>query len=251
MSLVGAGLALPSMMKANLMTIKAVMIMVAAGVMVMPAQAQTIHRKVEANKAGVTAMAKVPVFPDKTPVAGMINAAMMTWGKKETAKFVRETETPPKDSATQHYEWEASPTVSYYYAPRVASVSFLVYLNLGGPHPNRFYRTFNYGVIDGKPKKLALTDLFRKGLSAGDIRQQVSDLILNKLRLGNQASLVQDGTITRLTDKQLDGFVLTPDGMIFLFAPYELGAYAEGSFEVKLSIGELGSDFRRSLLVAR
>lgn len=233
------------------MTIKALAV---KGVMLMSATmagAQTIYRKVEAKKTGFDVTAKVPVFADKTPVAMMSNAAMMTWVKKAQAGFLKETEPPFKDSVVKLYTWGATPTVHYYYAPRLASVSFVQGWYTGGNHPNFVYYTFNYGVIDGKAKKLTLTDVFSKRLSAADIKQQVNDLILNKLRLQDRASFVVDGSIAKLSEAQLNRFVLTREGMTFLFPPYELASYAAGDFKVELSLSELGPDFRRALILAR
>jgi len=213
------------------------------------AGAQTIFRKVETKKPGFKLTAKVPVFTHKTPVTAMTNNAMMAWVKSEQSKAAKQWGKPPKDSPVKEYTWDAAPTVSYFYAPRLASVSFLVYEYSGGAHPNHWYRTFNYGTVDGKAKRLTITDLFAKTTNAADIKQQITDLLLNKARLEERASFVNDGTVTKLSEELLNSFVVERDGIKYLIAPYEFGAYAEGDFQIKLSLSELGPDFRRSLLV--
>ncbi len=215
------------------------------------AHAQTIFRKVEKKLPGFKLTATVPVFSARTPVALMANNAMTAWVTSEHAHFVKELGKPPKDSPTKEYTWDTTPTVSYFYAPRLASVSFLVYSDSGGPHPNHWYRTFNYGVTDGKAKRLKITDLFTKGINAADIKQQITDLLLNKARLDERAMFVNDGTVTKLSDDVLNSFILERDGIKYLIGPYEFGPYAVGDFEYKLSLSELGPDFRRTLILAR
>ena len=225
-------------------------IIATAGLIVIAAQAadaQTIFRKVETKKPGFNLTAKVPVFTHKTPVALMTNSAMIAWVKSAQLTFAKESGKPTKDSIVKEYTWDATPTVSYFYAPRLASVLFNVYSYTGGAHPNSNYQVFNYGMIDGKAKRLKITDLFRKGISASDIKQQISDLVINKLRLDERASFAPE----KLTEAQLASFVIKRDGITYLFAPYEVGPYAVGSFEIKLSLSELGPDFRRALILAR
>lgn len=63
---------------------------------------------------------------------------------------------------------------------------------------------------------------------------------MSKLR-ERKASQVVDGDIESLPDELLENFIVTPSAMTFLFAPYAVGSYAEGSFLVKLAFEELGA----------
>lgn len=138
------------------------------------------------------------------------------------------------------YEMESLAIVSVA-TPQLISLYFDTTEYTGGAHGNRFYQPMNFAIVNGKAQRLKLQDLFKKGV---DARQVVSDAVLPKLR-DLKASAVVDGDITELPADLAESFVITPSGLTFLFEPYAVASYAEGSFIIKIPFEEL----RGSLLV--
>ncbi|MBC7526432.1 MAG: DUF3298 domain-containing protein [Chthonomonadaceae bacterium] len=214
--------------------------------------AQVTYKTVTAKKKGVVSSAKMPVFRAKTPVAALANQTLFAFVKKGQTAFLKENSAPPKGFPVPDYSQEYIAKTHYNYAPRLISVEVGVSFYTGGAHPGYAVQCFNFGNIDGKVKRLGLLDLFSKKAEATDTRQQIKDALLNKLHsLKDIASFVKDGTVTDLTNAQLDNFVILSDGLEFIFSPYEVGSWAEGTITVKLSVSELGSEFRKMLLFAR
>ena len=216
------------------------------------AEAQVTYKTITAKKKGVISSAKMPVFRAKTPVAALANQTLTAFVKKGQTAFLKETTAPPKGSPVPEYSQEYTAKTYYNYAPRLISVEVGTSFYTGGAHPGYAVQCFNFGNIDGKVKRLGLLDLFSKKAESKDTRQQIKDALLNKLHsLKDIASFVKDGTVTDLTNAQLDNFVILADGLEFIFSPYEVGSWAEGVITVKLSVSELGSEFRKMLLFAR
>lgn len=119
------------------------------------------------------------------------------------------------------------------------------YLDTHGAHPNSFISTRNYGQFGGRPKRLTLGDFFRPG---SNYRAKTTVILLAKLRKNESAMWIDDGTVKEITTDQLNNFRAAPDGLTWIFNPYEMGPYAAGYVETKLSLNDLGPDFRREML---
>ncbi len=132
----------------------------------------------------------------------------------------------------------------YYHAAPHLSVNvpglFCCYSTLesymGGAHGMYWYKPSNFALLNGKPKLLALQDLFLKDV---DAKKACSELVIAQLKGIDRADWVQDGSMTELSKEQAANFVITPAGITFLFEPYSAGSYASGSFEIKIRFAEL------------
>lgn len=122
------------------------------------------------------------------------------------------------------------------------SVIGTAYYDFGGAHPNRDHVGLNYGLVNGKPKRLAFSDLIKDPKRAKEIADQA---VMPKLIL-MRAMWVTEGSINELEPKQVDNFVITPAGITWLFGPYEMGSYAEGDYFVKVPWSELAPELRSS-----
>lgn len=146
------------------------------------------------------------------------------------------------------YEYQGEGAVTFARPARLISAVLDVYKFAGGAYGNAWYFPFNYGVIDGKMRRLVLGDLYRP--NSGHERL-VSMAVIAKLKTDKGATWVRDGQMTSLSVEQLNRFSITPRGLVFLFNQYEAGPYAAGRFEVTLSVQDLGPGFRRDLLAPR
>ena len=135
---------------------------------------------------------------------------------------------------------------SHYASPSLYSVGMQDYLYEDGAHGGLLRVTFNFALVNGQPKRLSLADFFTTG---SDYRSQVEKILLAKLHKDPRALFI--GTVTALTPAQLNRFVVESDGLRFWFDQYEVAPYSAGPVDVKLTIAELGPDFRRSLYAKR
>ncbi len=128
---------------------------------------------------------------------------------------------------------QGSSTVSYV---------FTVYADTLGAHPNTFYRTFTF---DPQGNELSLADLFKPG---SDYLQKLSKLayagvvqqLRDKMEVDPQDPMLETVRIgTSPTPESLQFFYI--DGTTFglLFPPYQVAAYAAGSFDVKIPLSTL------------
>lgn len=104
------------------------------------------------------------------------------------------------------------------------------YVYTGGAHPNTFFASY---LLESRPSGITLLeidDLFRKDSSW---LRRLTPLILEDLAR-QEAAWVTQGHVAELTPIDLAAFTLSADGLTFYFAPYAMGPYVQGSFEVTL-----------------
>lgn len=119
------------------------------------------------------------------------------------------------------------------------SFLYLLYQDTGGAHPNGYFKTF---VFDQRGEPVALGDLFAAGsdylgrlaeAATASVRQQLSE------RLGSDAaaSMFTDGLTPTLQNFQ--NFTLDDEALHIYFPPYQVAAYAAGTFDVAIPLSSL------------
>lgn len=121
----------------------------------------------------------------------------------------------------------------------VVSITGGCYTYMGGAHGLGVARTYNYGLVGGKPKRLTLWDIVQKSS-----RQEIRLMLLGKASANPNTDWIQDGIYNDFTEDQLNRFWIAPDALVFEFNPYELGSYAAGAFTFRLTYAELKSVLR-------
>lgn len=210
----------------------------------------TFKTVTDAKKDHYQVMVRYPVFQGKFEVDKAANAKIASWAAKSLKDFAQKAMAAQKELGrpTVPYELHATGVVSTH-TMRIISCYFIVYEYTGGAHGNTTFVPFNFGVIQGKVTPLKLADLFKPGF---DYREAVNDMVMSKLSHDDRAAWVRDGTVTRITNRQMEQFVVLPDGIQFLFEPYAMGPYVAGTFKVKLTFEEIGlGHLNRGLLFAR
>jgi len=139
-------------------------------------------------------------------------------------------------------------TESSYNSPRLASLTTNTYVFTGGAHGNFFFRSYTYGAIEGPLRDLQLGDFFAKGSTW---TQDLTFALLAKLRTRPSASSIDSGAVREFKADDLKTFSIQADGLTFYFDPYVLGSWADGPQRVKLSIAELGPNFKKGYLLQR
>ena len=109
---------------------------------------------------------------------------------------------------------------------RYLSVSFSVYQFTGGAHGNTFFQTYLYD--SKKSQLLLLSDIMPKGTFA-ELRTIVRAKLKAKL---SYEDFIDEGTESI---QNFERFVVTDTSVIFLFQPYDVAPYSEGSQQVEVT----------------
>lgn len=197
------------------------------------AQAADIHwRSIQETRAGVFQMKSVfPVIKDAKPPAAALSREAERMAKTDTADFRKTAIEAHKDRQyfTGPYVLDSKVSLSIVHDD-LASGYLERYEFSGGAHGNTSFHPLNYGVRNGKSVRLKLTDLLAPGVRAADVLEEIVRPELNRIKLSQELEPV-DSIDAGLADR----FVITPAGITWLFAPYEVGPYSDGSFFVKIS----------------
>jgi hypothetical protein len=213
------------------------------------ADAATVVRTLRHERADVYSVEiKYPQITDSTPLARLVNRTIDGWVRADVAEFLKAANEAARQQLPGPYEYQGEGTVTFAQPARLISAVLDIYKFAGGAHGDAWYFPFNYGVIEGRLKRLVLGDLFRPN---SDHQRLVSTAVIAKLKADKDALWVHDGQMSGLTVEQFNRFSITPRGLVFLFNHYEAGPYASGRFEITLTIQELGPGFRRELLAPR
>lgn len=194
-----------------------------------------------------TAESTYPTFTARTRLARFVNRKVSMVQRKQFSDWLTETKKAWNESPSGigPYEYASGSGLSYYSKSKLISLYFASYQFMGGAHGMNILDARNFGIINGRPKQLVLGDLFKPG---SGYRALVQSRIFAKLKKDPNAAWIHEGSVKKLENSQFNNFVFEPGGLRWFFNPYEVGPYASGTFEVKLSVQELGPDFRRELL---
>ncbi len=129
---------------------------------------------------------------------------------------------------------------------RLLSLYFNIsYYNSGAAHPNYYFETFNYAILEEKVYSLELTDFF---VNINTAIQQISDICFRDLskqyweRTHEKPDPEQIEWFENGTAKKLDNFLkftVEADRFVFYFSPYEVSCYALGNWIVNISFFDL------------
>jgi hypothetical protein len=161
------------------------------------------------------------------------------FAREAVLNFLAQTRDPFWEAATADLSTMFNPWMlhitpeDFTYGSDTRSILFTISDYTGGAHPNTYYKTFVFNLA--QERQITLDDLFTDTTSAlalvsPIVQQHVID------QLGGDytdSQWLEDGTGTNPDNYQ--NFVLTEEGLIFVFPPYQLAAYAAGSFRVTIS----------------
>lgn len=179
-----------------------------------------------------------PQFANDLPIEAVANRTLKAAAERQMREFVQQCtdEFRRLGKPRAPYEQMEKPTVALA-RPTLISAYFTGFTYTGGAHGNIYYPTYNFGFINGKPRRLTLRDLFRPGEKAVDA---ASELVMEKLKANPRATFVKDGSVKSIGPDFASAFVVSPTGITFLLPPYAVAPYSEGSFFVKVPFAEFG-----------
>jgi hypothetical protein len=112
--------------------------------------------------------------------------------------------------------------------PRTQSLVFEVYQNVGGAHPQTWYKAFNYNLVTRAP--ITFDTLFKPGTKPLDVIYPIVQRQLQKQSGVEQA--IPSGV--GLDPTHYQNFVITDDAVIFFFGQGELFAEAAGATQASV-----------------
>jgi len=167
------------------------------------------------EKPNYTLAMSFPVdFPDQGVVDDFVT--------QTRTGFLNETKTPNFANVPYALEMQGSLWAS----DSTRSVAFEIYENLGGAHPNTWYRTFTYDTDDSRP--IGFGDLFAPGANP---LTAIFPIVQRKLEaeMGMPAPVSDsDG----MDPAHYRNFAVTPTDLVFFFDRGELMAGAAGAHTV-------------------
>lgn len=120
-----------------------------------------------------------------------------------------------------------------YASEGLISILVPIYTYTGGAHGNTGFDALNFLREEDDVRRLELRDVFIEDADLKPVLETVTEELETQ-----QASFILDGSVT-LTEQDLSVFTLSPKGITFHFAPYQVASYAEGIFEVTVTFGGL------------
>lgn len=140
--------------------------------------------------------------------------------------------------AAQYERYQSANSVSYV---------FTLVADTLGAHPNSFYRTFTF---DTQGNEITLENIFKPGasylprISSTSYDQVVAQL---KTKTGSDPTpdMLDTARVgTSPSPESLQFFYVDGDTLGLLFPPYQVAAYAAGSFEVRIPLATLADILR-------
>lgn len=180
-----------------------------------------------------------PVFPDSIPAGRLANRLIRETVFEEQKAFL-ENEKAMIQTAKQLGEalWlEMHPRVML--ARRaLISLYFDVSTFGGGAHPNRYFYVVNVGMVGGKPKSLRLADILWENMNPVQVFTDHVVPLLNRAKAERGWPPLTQEDVERETDSEIlllcDQFVIAPQEVVWLFEPYSVGPFAEGSYVIRV-----------------
>ncbi len=153
-------------------------------------------------------------FPDQAAVDDFL--------RQTRTGFLNETGTPNFAGVPYAMDMKGS----LWSSGTTRSVSFEVYQDMGGAHPDTWYKTFNYDMVHGRP--ITFADLFAPGV---DPLNAIFPIVEQKLsaEMGMPAPVTEsDG----MDPAHYQSFAITGTDLVFFFSRGELMAGAAGEHTV-------------------
>jgi hypothetical protein len=132
-------------------------------------------------------------------------------------------------------------TYKTYTAPKTVSYVYLIYVDTFGAHPNGYYRTFVFDKATGEG--LHLDDIFTPSADYLGVLSMESRTKL-KATLGADAALDMLEAGTTPDADNFQNFYLSGGDLVLIFPPYQVGPYAIGTQEVRISRISLGNTLK-------
>ncbi|WP_319455532.1 MULTISPECIES: esterase [unclassified Mycobacterium] len=177
--------------------------------------------QIQANDPAYTLSISYPIdYPE--PVA------VTDWIKQTRDGFLNVAKSPAPHDMPYELDTTATEYTSALPPRGTQSVVFKTYQDLGGAHPQTFYKSFNWD--QGLRKPITMANFFREGTAPFPLIYPVVQAELTK-QVG-QPVVIPPGV--GLDPSKYENFAITNDAIIFFFGQGELLPEAAGAVEVSV-----------------
>lgn len=196
-------------------------------------------RTMTSSKPGFyKATVQIPQFGTNDPVARFANEELRKKARVLLNAFVSSAY-DPKFKPRIPYEYQVKTTVGVA-EPGLVSYYLTEYSFTGGAHGNTALTGWTFGMAGNRPGPLKFANLQRNRMES---RAAATEIVLPALQ---EAQRKRGGNpATELPPTFVDNFVLTRAGITWLFSPYDVGAYAEGAYLVKVPWTDMQGTVRK------
>lgn len=124
-------------------------------------------------------------------------------------------------------------------AESIVSMVYTLSTYTGGAHPNSFYRTFTFDLED--EREVLLADLFNTDLETalGTIAPLVQADLREQMGEWAEGAWIEDGAGP--DPLNYGNWAIDDSSLYFFFPPYQVAAYAAGSFRVALPLESISA----------
>lgn len=131
-------------------------------------------------------------------------------------------------------------TYTVYASPAYASYVYLIYEDTLGAHPNAYFLTF---VFDKNGNQVGIKDILASNPNG---LQELSLLVSNDVTAQMKTRLGMDDVTGAIfaeglapTEENFSNFAIDGDTLLIEIPPYQVAAYAMGSFEVRIKLKDI------------
>ena len=183
---------------------------------------------------------RYPVFGGSSSVARFANKFMHDEETRSVKQFIEHSNENAKenwDFCPSGFVLKLEPTVAVA-RPNLISLYLTgtIYGGGGGAGHAPSFISDSFGVVNGKVRRLSLSDLFAKNVDPFVV---LSAVTLPKLRAAG-AWMVEEGMVDKLDKDRIRSWVVGPDGITLLFGPGNVGSNAD-NYVVKIGFNEMGN----------
>lgn len=159
--------------------------------------------------------------------------------RKKFESFVKTASSDWKEygaeTSTSEYSYESTTKIAFSNA-NLCSYLASVYSYHGGAHGVGVTFTYNFGLVNGKPKQLTLKDFAKNSSSL----KKIKSILWAKVKKNPDALWVSEGMVKEISPIQYERFWVNEKyGLVWEFDPYELTAYAYGPITHTITWKEL------------
>ncbi|MHB9026630.1 MAG: DUF3298 and DUF4163 domain-containing protein [Armatimonadota bacterium] len=169
--------------------------------------------------------AAYPQFLRATPALKALNKKIQVGVEAAQKEFIESARGAGDPPGTPGWSQDFHYSIGYY-ADDLLSLLVTDEEYTGGAHGNTGYRSVAYRISGGALKPFGLAEIFKP--NAGYL-PALSKRLVTELRR-QQAGWITDDSVNMFKEGDLDVFTFTPKTLVFVFAPYAVGPYAQGSF---------------------
>ena len=204
----------------------------------------TVHRIRDAGK-GWKVFGCYPEFTLVTPLTTVAQNRLRRDCLKDLASSTSDLKASVAAGVDGALEYQQAPQVTLYEPNHLISTADLEYEYQGGAHGDFGVSCITFGQVGAVARVLTVGDFF---LSGKDYHTFLNGALMAKLKAMAGADWAQDGTMTSVTNDQLNNFSVYPDGLVWHFDPYAAGSFASGEINVKMTWAELGPGLNKAFL---